>query len=324
MSKVRAQKGAGFTLIELLVVIAIIAILIGLLLPAVQKVRDAAARTQTANNLSQCAKATHMSHDQYKQYPPFYGPFGQIGSPSATPPTGIGASFFVHLLPYVEQGPLYTQCLTLAAPGTLAAQTALQSLVNGTTIIVPPYLAPSDYTQTSNGAGSTNFAVNVRLYYPPGTSEAVAGAAVFTNKVRMPATFNPDGTSNTMLMATRLMNCNSVQTVITPVVAVLGSVTTSPSPGLVTSGPFFGSGVTIAIGSTASIVNTTTGWQAAPNPATVCVPSVATPQSFYPQAIQVSMCDASVRSVSSAVSLGSWGAALSPSGGEVIGPDWNQ
>ena len=90
----------GFTLIELLVVIAIIAILIGLLVPAVQKVREAAARAQTTNNLKQCALAAHSAHDAFKKFPPHFGPYGQI--------TGKG-SFHVHLMPYLEQGPLYSQ-----------------------------------------------------------------------------------------------------------------------------------------------------------------------------------------------------------------------
>src|SRR5262249_47939702 len=87
----------AFTLIELLVVIAIIAILIGLLVPAVQKVREAAARTQCGNNLKQLALAIHSFHDAVKGFPP--SRMDNFG----------GVTWAVMLLPYIEQDPFYRQ-----------------------------------------------------------------------------------------------------------------------------------------------------------------------------------------------------------------------
>lgn len=96
----------AFTLIELLVVIAIIAILIGLLLPAVQKVREAAAKTQSKNNLKQLVLAVHNSHDQFQITPPMYG---LVGTQAAGGGAGAGnnASLFFNLLPFIEQESLF-------------------------------------------------------------------------------------------------------------------------------------------------------------------------------------------------------------------------
>ena len=98
MTRVNVKRSAAFTLIELLVVIAIIAVLIGLLLPAVQKVREAANRMKCANNLRQLGIGLHNYHDAQGGFPP-----------SVTKQTTLNLSWVLFLLPYIEQENLYNR-----------------------------------------------------------------------------------------------------------------------------------------------------------------------------------------------------------------------
>ena len=215
------------------------------------------------------------------------------------------ASFFVHLLPYVEQAPLYQLCLTDP-----------NSVNRG--IIIPAYLSPSDYSQINNGAGSVNFAVNLRLWQQAGQNNMMAPTTLFAEegrplpKVKMPATFNPDGTSYTLLFATKMQVCGANVSTLINAKPVLAGVST---------GPYFGwTNATLA---NQSLPSANLGWQPAPT-TSACIADANLAQSFYPQAIQVALCDASVRSVSANVSFGRWTRALTPNGGEELPPDWSE
>ena len=130
------SKKAGrpaFTLVELLVVIAIIATLIGLLIPAVQRVRQSAARIQCFNNLKQIALASHSYHDAHQQFPPGYS-------------SNTGAGVLMYLLPYVEQLPVYEslpQQLREGKGGNWLDQLGGLSATNPANAKIPVFMCPS-------------------------------------------------------------------------------------------------------------------------------------------------------------------------------------
>jgi prepilin-type N-terminal cleavage/methylation domain-containing protein/prepilin-type processing-associated H-X9-DG protein len=118
------MRRQAFTLIELLVVIAIIAVLVGLLLPAVQKVREAANRMSCSNNLKQIVLASHSYHDAYQRFEVgVYIPWCQDGfHPTQDHTMPFGPNWAVYILPYIEQGNIYNSINIGAYPGTQLPQ----------------------------------------------------------------------------------------------------------------------------------------------------------------------------------------------------------
>jgi prepilin-type N-terminal cleavage/methylation domain-containing protein/prepilin-type processing-associated H-X9-DG protein len=205
MSNVQSRRSRmGFTLIELLVVIAIIAILIGLLLPAVQKVREAAARMSCSNNLKQLGIALHSYHDANNKMPPGsstdQAPYGTNG--------GWGSSWKVFILPYIEQGNIYDKWQFNGNSGYVNGTN--MPIINQKTI--KPYRCPSspipEYYANSNNAGS----IEMMSSYTgvAGSSSATdavntgygykSGSGILFNHGIVTMTSITDGTSNTIMV----------------------------------------------------------------------------------------------------------------------------
>jgi prepilin-type N-terminal cleavage/methylation domain-containing protein len=184
------RRWRGFTLIELLVVIAIIAILIGLLLPAVQKVREAAARSQSQNNLKQMVLALHNFGDTHQtQFPPAYGTF-PINSNGWQQQGQAEGTLFYHILPYIEQQNMYNAGIT-SKGGGLSMQLEWANAPR----VVKTYMAPADPSIPGSGnLDYTSYQINAMALAQP------SGGSYFWGNARMPATFT-DGTSNTIFFA---------------------------------------------------------------------------------------------------------------------------
>ncbi len=200
----RARKGHGrshaFTLIELLVVIAIIAILIGLLLPAVQKVREAATRTQCQNNLHQMVIGMHNYEGVYGNFPPaFVSPGNDFNGA-----WGWGAL----ILPYVEQDSLFRQVNTDTTrfggplPGGIPTVYNTDVPNNLSQIKVKIHRCPADYGPDinidRNGHATSNYRAVAGPYTYPFISVNMDFGGVFWQNSRVRFTDITDGTSNTL------------------------------------------------------------------------------------------------------------------------------
>ncbi len=190
MSRLSPRTRRGFTLIELLVVIAIIAILIGLLLPAVQKVREAAARMACSNNLKQIGLALHNYESSFGRLPPGGMPDSPPVGTAAANNTEWGSSWYVFILPYMEQENVYR--MIQLTGGTGWNQAPAKSAAAATNTRIKSYRCPSSPLPDTCWGGF-NGASNVMATSYVGISGAVPAAFAGTgfNETR----FNTPGGS---------------------------------------------------------------------------------------------------------------------------------
>lgn len=280
---------------ELLVVIAIIAVLIALLVPAVQKVRESADRTQTFNNLKQVALATHSFSDANQRLP------WALGSVGGDNPSSL-RSPLVQLLPYVEAETIVFDMIANPA-GAWSKQ------------VISAYLSPADFTNSNNTVTFPNndqrapcsMGMNFQVI---GNSKKMLLFAMKNPRTTLKKTFI-DGTSSTILLASKYAKCgNGGAAWSLPVVNpynLAGGFTD-------TAGPYFGHKLpnTAGVGTTFQVQPTEAG----------CNPNYA--QALTPAGVQVALADGSVRIVSVQVTGLTWRNALVPNDGNILSVDWEE
>jgi prepilin-type N-terminal cleavage/methylation domain-containing protein len=356
------QRARAFTLIELLVVIAIIALLIGLILPAVQKTREAAARAQSANNLKQMGLAFQAYNDIYLTLPPTMGWSIPLGPGQKYEVGGAYGTAFFFILPFIEQGALYrrsnvnsTRYYTYGAPQTSTStdNSNANDPVYGNTNTFTSTFITNPVANTARPAIKAYWGVNlnsaVSTYMSvldPGSSPTsdvssyLLNATLFDKNYALAAI--PDGTSNTIMLAEGYSSCYGTgQNVGTDRNRIYYTYArtakwTGQDPPLqylsqsVTT--YTGTYYTVTVGEDSetdiSVVN-----QGAPlfrliSGRTFQARPLTTqcdagvPQGFSPTSIQLLMGDGSVQQVGAGVSSTTWAAAVTPDQNDVLGGDW--
>jgi prepilin-type N-terminal cleavage/methylation domain-containing protein len=309
-----AQR-SGFTLIELLVVIAIIAVLIGLLLPAVQKVREAAARAQCSNNIKQLVLATHGCADaNNRAMPPVASPDGWTALTQAAAPYNGGPwTAFTFLLPYIEQQNIYN-ALTKGncPPGAYCGGQGYQ--------VVKTFLCPSDpsiaangYSQTTTG-GANSWAASCYSanYLVFGNPNAGWDAVCVQGANTLPASI-PDGLSNTVFFGEVYGSCGGGSPGSSSATASLWADSTQPWRPIMCHNSWYKN---VSPG-----YNPCNLFQVQPNVWNSCNPSSGG-QTGHTAGMNVGVGDGSVRNVARGISAGTWALVCDPRDGGVIGPDW--
>jgi prepilin-type N-terminal cleavage/methylation domain-containing protein len=305
----QAQR-RGFTLIELLVVIAIIAVLIGLLLPAVQKAREAASRIKCDNNLHQLGLAAHHYHDVHQHLPP-----GAGYTPLAE--SGVWGHHFFHLLPYLERDNLYRRALGPVALATGPVTIYWPGNNDVYSQPVPTFVCPSDPSVgprgivTVNGIswGASSYAGNSQVMAPiPHDPQGKTCLLAIT-----------DGTSNTILYAEKYALCTSTSLALDGgnlwayCATAVFDLPPPMEPPYKLYHPGFGGGpYTAGPGSR---------FQVQPSPFLGnCDPRRAS--TAHSGGMQVCLADGSVRTLAPSMSTATWWAAVTPAQNDNLGSDW--
>jgi prepilin-type N-terminal cleavage/methylation domain-containing protein len=336
MSRFRSSRlRRGFTLIELLVVIAIIAILIGLLLPAVQKVRESAAKIECINKLHNIGVALVGINDQNKTLPPISGPFKRANS---------NGTIFYWLLPFMDNEPLYDyprppqgtvpyDHYSFPLPNDVDGPPGVGPIVSAQLKI---YQCPVDASNTGTDPGTAwgygSYSANYQVFGNPdayGSATDPYGMGI-TGRARIPFTFR-DGTSNTVVFAENYARCGitTFNPPINPPIPILWGYGVIPNTQFDhRSVPMFAYGPKNGIPSYNSpgalayfgVVGPNVKFQARPDMNTQCYPGQA--QTPHTGNMQVCLADGTVRSVDSDIVPTTWWAACTPSNRDPLGDDW--
>ncbi len=345
MTLSRLRNRQGFTLIELLVVIAIIAVLIGLLLPAVQKVREAANRISSSNNMKQFGIAMHSYHDSNGALPPTFGWNTPLAAGALFNTNGAFGSAFFHILPYMEQDNIYNASKTTLYYIPTSSASAPYNYTY--TYNDPTYGYVYNYTSTSTGGATTYVASGATAYWGENMAQYVVKPYQAASDPTVTSTYGycsyllssalldqnltltqiGDGTSNTMMVAEGYALCygTSYRYDYWP-----GNLDQSYSYSYSYhwTGSYYISNHIPDQSNSYSYgysytpkFNPVAGktFQLRP-PQYSCDGTL--PQGFSSGGIQVLLADGHVRTVNPSITATTWGAALTPNGGEVLGSDW--